>query len=217
MFIPESGPRDDVGVLTISQDDPRYPAPLRTRLNGRAPASLAALGNPDLLRRRTLALFCSVRCPGDLILQAHDLAQNLLRPDLTVVSGFHTPVERECLTVLLRGTQPVIICPARSIERMRIRKKYQGPLQEGHLLFLSPFPEKKRRIASDTSLARNRFVAALADAVLVVHAEPGGKTEGLCQEVLTWRKPLYALAGDANAHLLALGAKALGANEAHTL
>jgi predicted Rossmann fold nucleotide-binding protein DprA/Smf involved in DNA uptake len=204
-------------MLTIPQDDPRYPAPLRTRLNGRAPAALAALGDPDLLRRRTLALFCSVRCPGDLILQAHDLAQNLLRPDLTVISGFHTPVECECLTVLLRGAQPVIICPARSIEKMRIRKEYQEPLHEGHLLLLSPFPEKRRRITSDTSLARNRFVAALADAVLVVHAEPGGKTEGLCQEVLTWRKPLYALAGDANAHLLALGAKPVGPGDVNIL
>jgi len=204
-------------MLTISQDDPRYPASLRTRLNGRAPASLAALGNPDLLRRRTLALFCSVRCPGDLILQAHDLAQNLLRPDLTVVSGFHTPVERECLTLLLRGTQPVIICPARSIEKIRIRKEYQESLQEGHLLFLSPFPEKKRRITSDTSLARNRFVAALADAILVIHAEPGGKTGGLCQEALSWGKPLYALAGDANAHLLALGAKPVRPDDVNIL
>ncbi|OGG56218.1 MAG: hypothetical protein A3F84_10130 [Candidatus Handelsmanbacteria bacterium RIFCSPLOWO2_12_FULL_64_10] len=217
MFIPESGLRDGVEMLTISQDDPRYPALLKTRLNGRAPASLAALGNPDLLRRRKLALFCSVRCPGDLILQAHDLVQNLRRDDLTVVSGFHTPVERECLTVLLRSKQPVAVCPARSIEGMRIRKEYQEPLQEGHLLFLSPFPEKKRRITSDTSLARNRLVAALADTILIVHAEPGGKTGGLCEEVLTWRKPLYALAGDANTHLLALGAKPIGANEAHTL
>jgi predicted Rossmann fold nucleotide-binding protein DprA/Smf involved in DNA uptake len=207
MFTPESSPRDGPEMLTISQDDPRYPASLRTHLNGRAPASLAALGNPGLLRRRTLALFCSVRCPGDLILQAHDLVQNLRPGNLTVISGFHTPVERACLAVLLRGTQPVILCPARSMEKMRIRKGYRGPLQEGHLLFLSPFPEKKRRITSDTSLARNRFVAALADAILVVHAEPGGKTEGLCHEALAWRKPLYALAGDANAHLLALGAK----------
>lgn len=217
MFIPESGPRDGVEMLTIPQDDPRYPASLRTHLNGRAPASLAALGNPDLLRRRTLALFCSVRCPGDLILQAHDLTQGLRRNGLTVVSGFHTPVERECLTVLLRSEQPVAVCPARSLSGMRIRKEYQRPLQEGRFLFLSPFPEKRRRITSDTSLARNRFVAALADAILIVHAEPGGKTEGLCQEVLTWRKPLYSLASDANAHLLALGAKAIGANEAHTL
>jgi len=39
---------------------------------------------------------------------------------VTVISGFHTPVEKECLRILLRGSQPVIICPARSIEGMRI-------------------------------------------------------------------------------------------------
>jgi len=33
-----------------------------------------------------------------------------------VISGFHTPAEKECLRILLRGAQPIIICPARSIE-----------------------------------------------------------------------------------------------------
>lgn len=204
-------------MLKIPQDDPRYPASLKTYLNGRAPGTLSALGDLDLLRRRTLAFFCSVRCPGGLILQSHDLTQNLRRPDMAVLSGFHTPVEREGLEILLRGAQPVVVCPARSIEGMRVRKEYQKPLEAGRLLFLSPFPEKKRRITSDTSLARNRFVAALADAVLIVHAEPGGKTEGVCQEVLAWRKPLYTFAGDANGHLLALGAKSVGPGDINIL
>lgn len=204
-------------MLTIPQDDPRYPASLNAHLNGLAPASLVALGDPGLLRRRMLALFCSVRCPGSLILQAHDLIRNLRRDDLAFIGGFHTPVEREGLTLLLRDGQSVIICPARNVENLRVRREYREPLQEGQLLLLSPFPEKRRRITSDTALARNRFVAALADAILVLHADPGGKTEGLCQEVLTWCKPLYALEGPANAHLLNLGAKPIGADDARTL
>jgi hypothetical protein len=58
-----------------------------------------------------LALFCSVRCPGDAILGAYDAAQKLRDDSVTVVSGFHSPVEKECLRILLRGTQPVIILP----------------------------------------------------------------------------------------------------------
>jgi hypothetical protein len=46
-------------------------------------------------------------------------------------------MERECLTILLRGTQTVIVCPARSINGMRIKKEYEKPLKEGRLLFLS--------------------------------------------------------------------------------
>jgi predicted AAA+ superfamily ATPase len=33
---------------------------------------------------------------------------------IPVIGGFHAPMEKECLDLLLRGTQPVVICPARS-------------------------------------------------------------------------------------------------------
>ena len=194
-------------VFRLTHDDPRYPAALRAYLGNGEPVSLAAVGDLALLRRRTFALFCSVRCPGDLVLQTCDLAQNLRGPDVAVISGFHSPVERECLAILLRRSQPVIVCPARSIAGMRIRAAYRKPLDEKRLLLLSPFPEKQRRITERLSLERNRLVAALAGAIFVAHAEPGGRTEKLCLEVLGWRKPLYTLESGVNAHLVGLGAR----------
>jgi len=67
------------------------------------------------LRAKKQALFCSRKYPGNLILKAYDLARSLRDAGTTVISGFHTPVEKECLRILLRGAQPLIICPARSI------------------------------------------------------------------------------------------------------
>jgi len=81
---------------------------------------------------------------------------------------------------------------------------------EGRLLLMSPFGEKVRRMTADTALTRNRFVAALADIVLIAHAQPGSKTEQLAREVLGWGKPVYTLDHPANEHLLALGATPLG-------
>jgi hypothetical protein len=53
-------------------------------------------------------------------------------------------------------------------------------------------------------------VAALADAVFVATASPGGKTESLCREIVAWGKPLWTVAGPENANLLALGARVAG-------
>ncbi|MEA3361075.1 MAG: DNA-binding protein, partial [Thermodesulfobacteriota bacterium] len=78
---------------------------------------------------------------------------------MTVISGFHSPMERESLTMLLRGAQPIIICPARSINKMRINKEYKKPLKDGRLLFLSPFDENQLRISAKRSYYRNLFVA----------------------------------------------------------
>jgi len=120
-----------MNVTQIHQGNSGYPSALQEYLGNHAPESIAALGNLDILRRKTLALFCSVKCPGNLILQTYDLAQNLRQAGVTVIGGFHSPMERECLTILLRGTQPIIFCPARSIGRMRIRTEYKKPLEEG--------------------------------------------------------------------------------------
>ena len=49
------------------------------------------------------SLFCSQSCPGEVILKAQDWA-NARRPvSAPVVGGFHTPVERDVLRILLRG------------------------------------------------------------------------------------------------------------------
>jgi len=45
---------------------------------------LAVIGNGDLLRRQTLALFCSVKCPGTAILRTYDLVRILSR--LTILN-----------------------------------------------------------------------------------------------------------------------------------
>ena len=92
-----------------------------------------------------MALFCSVECPGSLIIGAHDLTQALRRSGIAVVSGFQSPVEQESFTILLRGSAPVILCPARSIDRISIRPEWRGPIESGRLLRLSIFAERQRR------------------------------------------------------------------------
>ncbi|MBW2737490.1 MAG: hypothetical protein JRE64_01305, partial [Deltaproteobacteria bacterium] len=108
---------------------------MQQHLGKDAPDTITATGNLDILRKNPTALFCSTKCPGDLIVKTYDIAQILRDAGMTVISGFHSPMERECLTILLRGAQPVIICPARSINNMRINREYKKPLKDGRLLF----------------------------------------------------------------------------------
>jgi len=197
----------------IGQDEALYPTLLHFYLADRAPVTITARGNLDLLPRRgtarrapTVALFCSVQCSSMIISQTYDLARALRDAGVTVISGFHSPMEKECLNILLDGTQPVVVCPARSIERMRLPADRKIALSQGRLLLLSPFAEKERRATTGRAQVRNEFVAALADVLLIAHATPGGKTDRFCRTMLTWGKPLLALENNENAHLFALGA-----------
>ena len=120
--------KNPIQVLTPTSAHPAWPRRLDERLGAAAPSWLWAIGDPGILAEQKVAVFCSVRCPGNAILKAYDAARKLRDEGVTVVSGFHSPVEKECLRILLRGKQPVVICLARAMEKIpaTIRLAYRS-------------------------------------------------------------------------------------------
>ncbi len=178
----------------IARGASEYPALLASRLGDDAPAELTVLGNLDLLRARKTALFCSARTPGDAILRAHDAARRMRDDGVTVISGFHSPIEDECLRILLRGKQPIIICPARAIDDMRIPTECGVAFDAGRVLYVSLFAGQPRRITADSALRRNEMVAGLADDAYIAHVWPDGQTTRIADMLMRWKVPLVAAA-----------------------
>lgn len=169
-----------------------YPVILSDRMGSEAPRQLTALGNLDLLQLPKTALFCSAKCPGSAILAAYDQAATWRDSGRCVMSGFHSPIEKECLRILLRGSQPIIICPARSLENMRVPGDWKAPVAAGQLLILSPFNSRHRRVTADLAARRNEFVAALADEAWFAYITPGGQAERLSKRLKEWQVPFAA-------------------------
>jgi len=195
----------NINVIRPKNKD--YPSPLRNKKTRELFPQIWALGNLEILKKPLLGFFCSVKCPGDLILRAYDLSRSLRDNGITVIGGFHSPIEKDCLDLLLKGTQPIILCPARSIENMLVKKIFRQPLDEGRLLFLSPFEKKKKRHTAKTSQLRNQFVALMANAVFVTYAEADGKIEVMTDEILYLNKPLYTFESVYNKNLVERGAQ----------
>ena len=164
-------------------------------------------GNLSLLDEPLTALFCSNRCPGDLILKTYDLARAMRDAGVPVIGGFQTPMERECLRLLLRGSQPVVVCPARGIDNMRTPRDWRPALDEGRLLILSSFPATARRPTLELAAKRNNLVASLASRVFIAHAAPGSKTEAFARKLAESGKPLLTLDSPANTNLVEMGAE----------
>ena len=162
---------------------------LRARLGGDAPEKLASLGNVELLAVPKTALFCSSRCPGDPILAAFDEMVRLRDAGRCVIGGFHSPIEKSCLEILLRGKQPIIVCVARAMDTMRVPGHCREAFDAGRVLFLSPFLDTPKRVTKDSAILRNRLVAALADEAYVAHVEPGGQTEQIVELLTGWVVP----------------------------
>ncbi len=153
-----------------------------------------------------LAFFCSRSCPGDVILKAQDWANALGPEDVPVISGFHTPVERDVLRILLREGRPIIYTLARALQGARLPAAVRAAEKKGHALILSFFSATARQTTARTAEERNRHILARAASVLIAHASPGGKTETLAAEAIARGLKVETFNSTANANLVALGA-----------
>ena len=176
-----------------------------------AEPTLHTTGDAAILDRPKVALFCSVKCPGRLILDTYDLANRFRDEGITVIGGFHSPMEQDCLRILLRSPHRVIWCLARSLLRQIPAKPVdcRAAVTEGRLLLVSPFPGTVRHATAKTAIARNRLVAEMASVIVVAHAAPGSKIEALSRELLAAGRPIYTFDHPANAALIKAGAQVI--------
>lgn len=151
----------------------------------------------------------SVQCPASIILKAHDIAQAWSKSDLTIIGGFHAPVEKEMLRILLRGQGKLVICAARQIHNMRLPKDWQMAIEANRLLLLFPFAENQKRATKQTSQVRNHLFTAFADQVLIIHASPCGKTEALAKSLVYTTISVCTIADGYNQYLVDMESKQL--------
>lgn len=193
---------------TIPITDDAYPSQVKEWFEGQTAPTLYTSGNQDIFTQPQniqIALFAGRECPGSLLLPAMDMAATLRGNKYTVISGFHSPLEQECLQVLLRGEQPVIACPARSIQSMRPLQPWKQPYQNDRLLVLSPFPEGKKRMNTTLAKQRNQLVVAMAKEMLIIHASASSKIVSLAEDVLKKNRRVFAIDAPENEHLFKVG------------
>jgi hypothetical protein len=103
---------------------------------------VGATGAVGILTARSLGLICSQRHPGDVILKTNDVARLVRGSGIAVVSGFHSPIKKDCLPILLRGSDPII---------------------DAGRLHGSRFSGRGQACPAELAAKRNRFVAVIAD------------------------------------------------------
>ena len=112
------------GQRRVHPDSPDYPGVLRRCSNSGRPIPVTAYGSFGVLAHPAVGFFCSVRTPGDALLKTYDLARALRDTCVTVVGGFQSPMEKEFLHLLLRGSAAAVVCPARGLGAMRLPRDW---------------------------------------------------------------------------------------------
>jgi hypothetical protein len=80
-------------------------------------------------------------------------------------------------------------------------------VDRGRLLVLSIFGPEITRATPALALRRNDFVGALAGAVLVSHAVPGGKAETTANRAIARGQKVLTFDDDENTRLMVLGVR----------
>lgn len=166
-------------------------------------------GTARLPRAGVLGFICSIQCPGSLVIRALDAARELRDAGVCVIGGFHSPMERECLDILLRGKQPVGYCPAHGLDSLVLTESQLAAVEQGRLTLVAAFPPEVRKATVEQAVQRNDLIADRASALWVPHAAPGGKVWSTVRKTMASGKPVYTFDDPANRELLAAGAKPL--------
>ncbi|MEX2606243.1 MAG: hypothetical protein WD708_02770, partial [Kiritimatiellia bacterium] len=123
---------------------------------------LHSLGNEELLKNPRIGFLCS-RSPGpEAVLSAYAWAREQCDAEATVVSGFHSPVERDVFEILSRRRAKMIQVYARRLPR-RLEPWIIQLLERDRLLILTPHDDNVVRENRSLCLQRNELVRRLCE------------------------------------------------------
>lgn len=128
------------------------------------------LGNKELLTVEKVAFLCSREVSSLSVLRCYDWTTEVSGTVEAVVSGFHSGIEKDILTLLLMKRQPVILVLARKMYRT-LPDELQTALDEGQLLIISTAPGAVR-VGREAALARNSYIAWISDRVVFGYISP---------------------------------------------
>lgn len=123
----------------------------------------AYLGNKELLKFRKVGFLASRKIASLAVLPTLDWAVEISKhKDISIVSGFHSKMERDVLKFLLQGQCGIIIVLARGMYR-KLPKQYEEAMLQNRLLIISNEKESVTRVSELSAHKRNDYVREIAN------------------------------------------------------
>lgn len=141
----------------------------------RKPVQVATLGDASILDLPKVGFLSSRKVPPAAVMKCYDWATEMRDKGVCVIGGFQSPLERDVLTLLLQGKQPVVWVLAHKLwSEKRIPKPYRDPIAAGRLLVVSPITQTATRVDARTATIRNRYILEHSEKVVFAAIDPNG-------------------------------------------
>ena len=146
---------------------------------------IATLGDASILDRSKVGFLSSRKVPPAAVMKCYDWATEMRDKGVCVMGGFQSPLERDVLTFLLKGKQPVIWVLAHKLwTEKNIPTAYREPIAAGRLLVVSPVAQTATRVDTLTAIIRNRYIFEHSEQVVFAAIDPNGALSRLIGEYL---------------------------------
>ena len=180
------------GVHIVTRTAPSYPVALTCCLPlSQQPLLLFFRGDPGMLYQPLVALVGMPDASQAVIESTGELAALLAGEGLVVVSGLSSGVGRASFDGALSTTdgQAVAVLPM-GICALDHGQEAADTVERNRALFLSPF-HPDAPINESRARARNRLMAAMVDALIVMTTSQEGLTREMAEEALVMGKGVY--------------------------
>jgi len=179
------------GVNVVRRCDGGYP-PVLTELRN-PPPLLYVTGEMKASDSRAVGIVGSTRPTARARDIAGALAERLAKEGVTVVSGFAEGIDEAAHLGALGGAGRTVLCLPFGIRRLKLRAGWPGLADlrtKGAALSEQP-PDTDWQTHS--ALARNRLIAALGRALIVVESKPDGGAMNTVQWARELGRPVFAV------------------------
>ena len=181
-------------VQIIRDGDKNYTIKYTQLLGNKRPKMLFCMGDITLLNEPTIFV-CGARNASKMGLElAYKCGRLIAEEGFVVVSGYARGVDMEAhLGALEAGGSTVAILPY-GLSRFSVRRALMDAFEPGRFLAASELPPTCS-FKVHAAFRRNKLLAALADAVIVVEPGESGGTWYSAKKACSLQKPLFYFEG----------------------
>jgi DNA processing protein len=182
------------GMIVLSYLDAAYPK--RMKLPMDSPPIIFIKGKGDLNPARTLAIVGTRKATAYGKHVTQKIIEDLAGMDVQIISGLAYGIDIEAHRAALKNQTSTVAVLAGGLDWIypSVHKKYAEEIQESGAIVSESFPGTK----PDAHLfpARNRIIAAMADAVIVVEAAERGGALITAKIADSYDRTLFAVPGN---------------------
>lgn len=195
--------------------DPDYPSQLYRALGKQSPLILFSEGNRELLREIGVG-FCGSRDATNLAMEvASQCAGSLGKLGFVATAGNARGIDEQVHMTALSANSSTIFVVPEGLAGFRLKSLYREWANESNHLVISEF-NPKSKWSVQNAMQRNKTIAGLSQALIVIQAKPKGGSLEAGRDCLRMKLPCFTMdisedseAFGGNHELISLGATPL--------